>query len=467
MKSVNVIWLTIIFCFCLIACTPLTPTSPSENPKSELVSPASPGIGAGSSEGPIRFISPTDGETAATQLDIEGVPSVAISVQVDLANVSDVFLSVNGVYSSSYPNTTGADSFIADFEWQVLQGDGTYTLEVSAVGVEKDEVGSASIQIQVAGIGGDFSAQATVQATARDEAAYARLVELYQSEFGLTLTAPPIGRKAGVATDPWTSNVYLGARDYQINLYPDGTYLTWNYPLGHIDYAIDKEGAVMVAVCKPVGEYSMLVVFVDYGNLGVSAEDAILALQQATDLTNASFGQYTTNTGAPILQLRTEGVFIDLPADMPENHLLTVDMIQTLTGFDASNYDWLAQVDLDSAMTFRLGYGTLENTTYGAAWGGCGKVNEIVDIWVNIDEAGQMYGDPSRLSDLLLTHEVYHLLGYPGDHTWVCNDGSMPDLFQACGTHTIPALEMGWTDTDGDGTPEILDTVSPYGLTSP
>jgi hypothetical protein len=338
-----------------------------------------------------------------------------------------------------------------------------------AFGGGKEELGSARMQVQVSGVGVDLAAQAEAQDQAANAAAFTRIVELFQSEFGLALNAPPVARKQKSANtiDPWASNVYWGSFDYQIYLYPDGTYDAWTLPLEINMLSTEKEGAAGAAVCTPKGEYSLLVIFVDYGNLGVSAEEAAEALEQATALANAQYGQYASTDGTPILQLHTQAAFIPVPADMPTSNELTADMIRTLTGFEITQFDWLVQVDLDATQTARLSWGTLEQTSFGYAMGGCDQVPEGLDIWVNIDDASQLLGDQNRLTDTLLIHEVLHLFGYPGTHSWVCNDGTIPDPSDCCGTNTIPSLELGWTDTDGDGTPEILDVVSPYGLVSP
>jgi hypothetical protein len=61
---------------------------------------------------------------------------------------------------------------------------------------------------------------------------------------------------------------------------------------------------------------------------------------------------------------------------------------------------------------------------------------------------------------------VFHLFGYPGSHDWPCSDGTTVDQADCCDAGNLPTLMLGWTDTDGDGTVEILDP-TPYGMPNP
>jgi hypothetical protein len=66
----------------------------------------------------------------------------------------------------------------------------------------------------------------------------------------------------------------------------------------------------------------------------------------------------------------------------------------------------------------------------------------------------------------MLGHEVFHLFGYPASHSWSCTNGPQIDQADACGITSVPALLLGWMDTDGDGVPEILDS-TPDGIAAP
>jgi hypothetical protein len=44
-----------------------------------------------------------------------------------------------------------------------------------------------------------------------------------------------------------------------------------------------------------------------------------------------------------------------------------------------------------------------------------------------------------------------------------CTDGPQVDASDCCDSVQIPALFLGWTDTDGDGIPELVDS-TPYGM---
>jgi hypothetical protein len=63
----------------------------------------------------------------------------------------------------------------------------------------------------------------------------------------------------------------------------------------------------------------------------------------------------------------------------------------------------------------------------------------------------------------LISHELLHTFGYPADHRWPAGDGNQVDETDQSDVFNWPTLMLGWTDTDGDGVPEIIDP-TPYGI---
>jgi len=281
-----------------------------------------------------------------------------------------------------------------------------------------------------------------------------RIVQLYREVFGLSLPAPAVAKKhpARVASDPWVSTAYVGGRLHQIDLYPDGRVEAFSTTAG-----------------RPAGTCSPLVVFLDHGSLDLDPGSVLVALSEATDAANRAHGAYPIRNGSdePILRLETEGVVVPSPKRR-SRFLLTLDEIRSLTGFEPTGFDWVAQVELDAAGDARRA-GAAEGwpDACGVAVGcDAGRLDSAPHLWATIEAASQLYGKESRLLTVLLTHEVHHLFGYPSSQDWPCAAGTRAEPSDCCGPTNVPALLLGWTDTDGDETPEILDP-SPYGLATP
>ncbi len=411
----------------------------------------------------VRFVDLVDGATLEATLDAQGKPQVPITLEVVGAGAIGVSLSADGLAAGFVENTAGVDPFRAVLVWSPALGAGVYTLEAFAMTADKSQVATAQIRVTVTGV----PAIAPPPAPQDRATAKARIIALYQEAFGIHLTSPALARRSrpGVFSDPWVSVAYIGDRLYQINLYPDGHSEAYLTPIGH-EIQTDRK-VTGKPVCWPAGTYSMLVVFLDWGNLDVTREEALGALEQATAAVNAAYDASATQAGLSqsIFALRTTGVVVSPVPDIP-GHLLTRAQVQSLTGLDLALFDFVSQVDLDRENTARRAFARPNWDTFGFASGTCGPAQENVHIWVCLDEKSQLYGPDGRLESTLLSHEVFHLLGYPGSHDWPCTDGSVVDESDCCGSTNVPALLFGWTDTDGDGLVEILDP-TPYGLVLP
>ena len=359
---------------------------------------------------------------------------------------------------------------------------GAHLLTVEAVTAEKN-IYTATVNVIIgaspAGVPGTPSVPQfnTQIPQAGLDRARQRVVQILMEKYGLNMTAPPVGRKSrpGVTTDPWVSAIYYKDLFISISLYTDGTEAVSAYPVNHADPGkyvgiIDpnsKSGGI--TMCRPSGIIKLLVVFVDYQNLGVTQPEAFDALAQAVAQINGRYAEASRAVGqtSPILQLQATGAFITPPPAM-QDYLLTPAIVTANTGYDVSKYDVLVQVDLDAQMTYAT---KTKFNSYGFGWGGCGNPPATVNTWIGIQQKGQLYeADDARLRSTL-GHELLHNMGYPigktGVHEWVCGDGSLPDGSDQCDQNSLPTLMMGWTDTDGDGVIEILDPTTPYGLQTP
>lgn len=407
----------------------------------------------------IAFVGLADGGAIVANLDASGQPlPIPVRMRVTGPACLGIGLSADGLFVAGIENVAGATPFEAVAVWVPAWGGGSYVLEAGATTADKSGYASAQITVTVEGI----PALARPAALSRDEA-MARIVTLYQERFGITLAAPALARKErpGVFTDPWVSTAWIGPQFYQIDLFPDGHDASWSAP---VERVADTKSEAM-PICRPSGVLTLLAVFIDYGNLGVAAGDVLEAFDAATEKLNAIYALYARGPDSvePILQMQARAAVIQPPAGR-DDLFLSPTSIQTLTGLDPAGYQLVAIVDLDAANAARHAYVTRPGfDTFGLASGCCPCADPGADIWVGLDDAAQLYGDDSRLLTTLLAHEAFHHFGYPGTHDWPCTDGPQLDESDCCASVQIPALFLGWIDTDGDGIPELVDP-TPYGM---
>ncbi len=388
-----------------------------------------------------------------------------------------LILSVDGTDVKAEGITSTKADLTGEIRWD-SPGEGRCTLTLSIYDAEKRS-GQAAVNIQVGGKTGQAvrppesagtEGGAYVLAPARRQL----ILDAFRREFGLALTAPPIARKnrSGVPDDPWVSVAYVGDVMYQVDLFGDDHVETRAVALS--SRATAPVGAKLgdTVYLRPAGTYRMLVVFVDYGNLGVGRASVQEALARATADVNAMFADRSRAVGLskPILRIDTEARFIAPPAGFKDtDYLLRVAQVRPLAGVDPAPYDLLAQVDLDRNSTaMNWSQQTYGNASFGTAMPNTVGPRERMNIWVSIDDPRWLTqaGDDNRLIGTLLTHEVLHDMGYGGTrdmHEWPAGDAATVDATDMAAFGNWPAYLLGWTDTDGDGVVEILDA-KPYGL---
>jgi hypothetical protein len=407
----------------------------------------------------IAFVGLSDGDVIAGSLDSSGQPlPIPVRIRVTGPVALGIGLSADELSVASIDNVAGETPFEVVVQWVPAWGAGAYLLEVGATTADKSGYASARIAVTVDGI--PILARPAAPPS-RDEAA-ARIIALYQERFGIVVAAPALARKErhGVFTDPWVSTAWIGSQFYQIDLFPDGHDESWSAPVGRVADAKTQA----LPICRPEGILTLLAVFIDYGNLGATAADVLAAFDAATRRLNEIYAGYPRGpvSAQPILQMETRGAVIR-PPEGRDDLYLSPSTIRALTGLDPAGYQLVAIVDLDAADTARHAYVTRPDfDTFGLASGCCPCADPGVDVWAGIDDPSQLFGDDSRLLTTLLAHEVFHHFGYPGTHDWPCTQGARVDASDCCGSSEIPALFLGWIDTDGDGIPELLDP-TPYG----
>lgn len=275
------------------------------------------------------------------------------------------------------------------------------------------------------------------------------MVQRFEEEFGLDIQRPPLvfytrgcfhdSARADEQCDYAISVVYEGDRAYEL-LYVSGE-----------DQARPR---TMTNVLRLSGTLAVLAVGVSRPYTSVAA-DFNTEFADAQNTINRYHDDYAASIGRsePILQFHNTNVVIradDLTGVDPRNPAAVQARLTDL-GHAPDSYDIVMLFNLDPRMQdnasafrdsryIRVGWYLYERT---------GSVDITPDEWLMI--ANTAYG-----------HEVTHLSGWPGGfpgvaghaHYWPSGDPSI-------GVWTHPVL-LGWTDTDGDGEVDLLDS-TPYG----
>jgi hypothetical protein len=393
----------------------------------------------------IRFLNVADGGTITARTGAQGLPLASLRVEADAVPPRDtfpiqVYVDADGLDIGVAVNTNKELSFRADFQWSPLRGNGKYVLIAKALSFDRLTEVSQRITIEVAGIPPSVPSP------------LAKIIQVYQKEFGLALAAPAVARfndLANPSKSKWVSTAYIGPTLYEVDVWDAGRTWGGTRPVNNPQ---------PWPACRPAGRLRLLVVFVDYRNTDLTPDAALKALKAAAARANGEYAQYATDHGwkTPILQLDVTGAYVSPPPS--PGKLITAAQTKSLTGFDPAQFDLLLQVDLDSALTYQQPGNTKQ--AGGIAFGGCdGSGAHEVNIWI------ELKGGPKPDADLyytLLSHELAHVLGW--QHTWPLGSGSGGATCDWNNENpTWPTLLFGWTDTDGDGVPEILDP-TPYGL---
>jgi uncharacterized protein (TIGR03437 family) len=255
------------------------------------------------------------------------------------------------------------------------------------------------------------------------------LTTAYQAHFGQHVPDPAYSYNAPGAAWPrfWTSTAYIGSQLYRLYLLEDGTILFRNFQPAH----------------RPYGTIRVAVVAIDYGNTNIGSvlQNLWMAAQNSV---NAAYAQVSPPPGwpQPLVQFTNTNILaqssqVSNPSD--QNSIIS---FLTSKGYSASDFDVYVSLSLDPshpAGGFESGNFIFMGYYFGAA-------NYVtLDAGTLLDLAGSVYD-----------HEMGHVFGW--EHEWTPNyPAASPNPI------TDPIL-YGWRDTDGDGTPEIIDP-TPYGNT--
>jgi hypothetical protein len=403
----------------------------------------------------VRFVNATEGGTVAATTDETGKPIVTLQLEVTGIAPIDITLTANGIIiPGEIRNSQLIVPFRGELRWSPLNGGGTYTLVANAVSPDK-EAASATVHVTVSGVPVFTATPPPLTA----QAARAKFAELYQHLFGINVPSPTIHRFES-ATLPyrsrWISAVYTNGQFHYIDLFDDGHTERSGGP--YTDPAHPSRGGGYT-YCRPAGTYKILVVFVDYGTFSVNRTEVLAEVAPMAAWLNSMYDRYATSQGfaSSPLHITADGAYMTVPSTP---RVLTTALISAGTGVDPAPYDFIIQIDLDAHNTIGQSEwkGILE-AGGGIALQGCGPNSfGAANIWSVVSNAAEVRG----VLVMDFNHEFSHLFGMMD--SWPFTSGTLYD-----GTALddwIPYDMFGWSDADGDGVPEILDT-TPYGSSGP
>ncbi len=387
----------------------------------------------------LRFVgAEQDGTMHAGTDAATGLPTASVKIESSDSRLP-VGLDADGLLVAIHTDEHGAAPYQAELRWTPWHGNCRYGLNLQLLDRPDGTIpSSAVITVNVVGIPESVP---TVKA---------RFIELYRDEFALNLSAPVFARFDASDRTPgeesrWVSAAYVADRLYEISILDTGTVSSRSYAVNSDDGG---------GFCRPSGTIRMLAVVVDYGNTGLEPSDAEAALRIGLSEARGRWIDYSRQIGltGPILDL--ELTIYTYGAPPRPGRYLTTDEIRLASGLDPSDFDVLAEIDLDKDNTATSPYGGL-----GVSLGdGCRPSGvRRTNIAFNVINRSSL---DTALSASIFEHELIHTMGWM--HWWPNQYGDgLSWVLSSSGWE--PYLMFGWTDVDGDGVIEIQDR-TPYGL---
>jgi hypothetical protein len=410
----------------------------------------------------VRFVSLTEGGTAAGTLNAKGRPLVVVQIEVTGKAPLMIDLTANGLpavdeggHALAAQNAGRVVPYMGEIAWSPPNGGGAYTLTATAMDSDKN-MAEATIHITVTGV-----PAFTLPPALTREQALSRVRQLLQDTYKVNIPAPSLQRFE-FPTNPtrsrWIGAAYYKGTRYYVQVFDDG-HVEWSN--GPYADPAHRSTTGAYTYCRPAGTYRVLVVFVDYGNTGTVKQDALANVPVVVAWLNGLYASFATSHGSSSAPMRIEADAAYLGSPPVPGQLLTAQQIRTLTGKDASAYDFIMQIDLDANGTYgSRNFPGLIEPGGGLALEACGTGKfGAINIWSGVTGARELQG--GLVMDF--NHELSHMFGMMDDwpyQTGVAGpDGNLMDDW-------IPYVMFGWTDTDGDGIREIVDT-TPYGTSGP
>jgi hypothetical protein len=284
-----------------------------------------------------------------------------------------------------------------------------------------------------------------------DPVIMANLVAEYEARFQLAVPFPAYFSDPDVAAMCQTVPSYLTTTAYL-----RGPSAQANVNVMHLEHTgsglvVNSRGRShysKVVNAAPAGTFKVLTALLTYPQTVNSADLPILRAQQF--VINQQHAAFALNQGFanPIVQFEFTNVAIAGALIVDPRSPSSVKQTLALEGYSADGYDFLVVINIDPLRSE----------------GGFAGSDALGPLFVYMGNFSQWHERPldaewETIARAAYHHEVAHHWGW--EHEWSawCGTGQTPWWpFIAA-----PAL-FGWTDTDGDGVPEILDA-TPYGRT--
>jgi hypothetical protein len=410
----------------------------------------------------LSFVGLTDGGTVAGTLNAKGRPLVTVRLKVTGGAPLDLWLSANGLLAVdevgrglSQTNKSGTTPWTVEIPWSPPSGGGAYTLTATVIDNNKNQA-DATIHITVTGV-----PTTTLPPALTQQQATAEVTKLISDKYKVRIPSPSLQR-FDFPTNPtrsrWIGAAYYKGTRYYVQIFDDG-HVEWS--TGPYADAAHRAATGMYTWCRPAGNYRVLVVFVDYGNTGTVRETALAQVPPVVAWLNGLYADFAAGQGysSPLMTIAADAAYVSPPP--ARGQLLTTAQIRTLTGKDPAAYDFLMQIDLDVNGTFGTrNYPGLIEAGGGLALNACGgSKSGATNIWSSVTDAREVQGGLT----MDFNHELSHMFGMMDDWPYrqgvAGPGGSIIDDW-------IPYVMFGWSDADGDGIPEILDS-TPYGTAGP
>jgi hypothetical protein len=387
----------------------------------------------------VRFVDIDEGGVIyASTHAATGLPTASVLVESSDSHLP-LGLEADGLLVAIDTNQPDIAPYQVQFEWTPWHGNGRYVLNLQLLDWDNSTIPSSQV--------------ITVNVTGLPENTFtvkSRFIELYQDHFGINLTAPVFARFNASNYSPdkesrWISTAYIGNHFYEIDILDNGTITT-------ASYAINSDESA--GFCRPSGTIRMLAVVVDYGNTGLDPMDVETALLAGLDQAQQHWANTSFEIGLsePVLQVELT-TFVYGPPPQAGRYV-TPDEIRLASGLDPADFDLLVEIDLDKNNTITSQYEGM-----GVSLGdGCRPLGiRRTNIAFNVRDLNSL---ENAVPGSIFEHELIHAMGWM--HWWPNQSGdSLSWVNSRKGWE--PSLLFGWTDVDGDGVIEILDS-TPYGL---
>lgn len=387
----------------------------------------------------VRFVDLVQDGTIHAKVDtVSDLPMASVLVESSNSHLP-LGLEADGLLVAINSEPHDTTPYHVELKWTPWHGNGRYVLNLQLLDWQNSTIPSS--QVLVVNVIGIPENVPNVRS---------RFIELYRDNFGLNLTAPAFAHYSASDQTPdkvsrWVSTAYIENHLYEIDI-PD------HEDIISSSYVINSDENV--GFCRPLGTIRMLAVIVDYGNTDLDPVHVEAALQAGLEEARVKWADISHQIGlsVPIIQLELTTSLYKRPP--PVSRYVTPAEINSASGLDPADFDLLVEIDLDK-----------ENTTTGEYDGvgvslgdGCRPLGSRgINIAFNVRDLNSMQNAMPRS---IFEHELIHSMGWM--HWWPNQSGDgLSWVHSREGWE--PWLLFGWTDLDGDGILEIMDS-TPYGL---